>query len=346
MADPLFNTGLRTNANGSIRPFTTAEILAIGLKTAGVKDGSHPTRSLDPGSASIHRDWFCNGTAVKDAIAAILGGVRTTVEANPRLSRLMPMIVPGETNYPAMAIETITGAGGCGKDDDQTVPQYPKLRLRVRHELAFFGLQSDDSVISEQLRYTEVLPSQTEVRYLSLGGMSSSLKYITADAGSPLYGRPIPVSIGRPDQTVKFAFKWWRIPLSAWNNAAPPLFGGVYQRVRGPATFLAPEGSYVGCINKFPFFGRPAGTVLFDGVDEEIVPDLVDGTYCFNIISRFTERVHGWNKIWYQARPGEAVDSGYYYVSRTPIYHDAGDVPDGVSLYNERDLNRLWIVGN
>jgi hypothetical protein len=346
MADPFFNTGLRTNPDGSIRPFTAAEIAAIGLRTFGVKDGAHPTWSLDPGSASAHRDWHCNGNAFKDARALLLGGVRLTEELNPRLSRLMPMAMPGERNYPAMAIESATGTGGCGIDGPDGVPVYPKLHLRVRHELVFFGLQSDDVVISEQLRYTETLPSQTEVRYLSLGGMSSSLKYITADASSALYGRPIPVSIGRPDQTMKFAFKWWRIPLSAWNNAAPPLFGGVYQRARGPATFLAPEGSYVGCVNKLKFFGRPPGTVLFDGVDEEPVPDLVDGNYCFNLIYRFTERASGWNKIWYQARSGEGVDSGYYYVSRTPIYHDAGDVPDGVSLYNERDLNRLWLVGN
>lgn len=337
---------LKTNPDGSLRPFTAAEVAALDLRTTGVRDGQHPTRRLDPLGCQFVRDWFCKWDKADAAVAHLLGGARVYFDAGQgqlRLSRVMPQPVPGHPKFLAVAVESITGANSAGRDDSTGVPAYKDARLAVRHELTFFDTRQDSLGFSEYERYTENLPTTTETVYLTLQG--GLLNYVRPD-GVGIFGAglpaphlvPIPYSIGRPETQAKVGFKWWRIPQAGWGAGKP-----LTTLVRGdPAAGRQP---LIGTVNKVAFQGYAAGTLLLTGVDEEVVPDPVDEDYCYNLTFWFLFKPQTHNYLWYGGLYSDGgVFNGYYLARRGSPWVATGSIPDGVCLFNERDHRLAWEV--
>lgn len=376
--------GFPINADGSLRPFNAAELAAMELKTAGVKDGSNPRMTLGERQNSIRCEWFCKWSQRDNAICALLGGAKY-ICGSATLSRVMPMSVPGYPAFVAVEIESVTGTGGCGKGTD-SIPTYPKARIVVRHELVYYLLEDDAFTITEYDRYVEVMPSTVETNYLTVPGSMITYRVAAPFAAQLPGGNTIPYSIGHPETTSKIGRKWHRVPRAAWENS--PL----QKRVKGgpPGVDAAgnPTGGrgYIGTVNKTPILGRPSGTLLLLGVDEEIVGDAtVDNTndpgmgdYAYNLTYWWLEKTTG-GGLWvasgvssggpnpFGGAPPAREDfghnylyfggvvanppvpsttglAGYYLATKNPEWVANGSIPDGTCLFDERDHNRLFDV--
>jgi len=350
--------------DGGFRPFTSDEVRAFELRTTDVKNGTHPSITLEPtGGASVRRSFVCKWSKRDDVIAYFLGAAGVVAGGGAMsLTRAMPLApLAGMhwANYRAMAFENLEGAGSCGKDDANGVPSYQKARFTVRFEQVFYKPQEDG--VEEYDRYVEIMPSTTETNYLTMPG--SMLKYRTVPGGAAIPNKaPIPFNIGRPESTSKIGFKWWRIPQTAWQISSP-----LYRRVKGdPDTG---KRSCIGTVNKTLFKGRPPGVLLLVGVDEEIVPDLVSGEFCFNLIYQMLEknsgdvlgRGSGWNYLFFAAPPvgGLGVSSNGYYLASSldaiPLagggftddtWQANGSLTPGRYLYDETEFADLFEIGN
>ncbi|HEY2908674.1 MAG TPA: hypothetical protein VGI99_00420, partial [Gemmataceae bacterium] len=178
--------------------------------------------------------------------------------------------------------------------------------------------------------------------------------FITPD-GTPPNNVPIPYGVGRIEAVTKVAYKWHRVPFEAWRPGSP-----LFDRVHGDAAGTSIP--FIGTVNKLPALGYPAGYALFDGVEEEIVPDPVRGflawdlTYHFSIknvvgLSSGSPIGGGHNYLYYPGTTeftggsGVALGAGYYLAAKSKTWFANGSIPDGLSLFNERDHNQLWNVG-
>lgn len=347
-----------TNADGSLFPFTTDQLKALELQTKDIRDGSHPTLELDSKGCSIRRQWFSKWQQRDNAIAAFLGAVSLAGTApNWTLSRVMPQVFPdaGYEQYIALAAESVRGGRSAGKDDSKTIPAYKSAELIMRYEQVFWGL-APDGAVPEYNRYVEQLPSTVETNYLSLPG--SMMTYRTSFVIPPS-GYLIPYGIGRPEVITKIGYRWHRIPYEAWFPGSP-----LYLRVHGDPSNTTKNASgkvvgvpYVGTVTSAAFLGYPSGYALFDGVEEEIVPDPVRGYPCWNLTYKFSiknvlggspdfqEQYGGHNYLYYGGAGADANKLGYYFATKSPIWLANGAIPDGVCLFNERNLLNLFSVG-
>lgn len=347
--------GFPTGSDGTIRQFSAEEIVAMELRTAGVKDGSHPMLEQDFRACTVRRDWFCKWDKLDDAICMILGGAAYYSGASGAgISRVMPMYFPGRPNYLAMGIENIRGAKSCGIDDTNTVPAYTHARFTVRHELVFFNTAEDG--VEEHARYVEILPSTTDVNYLSMPG--SIMQFRSSGGPGPLSpdGIPIPYPIGRPEAVTKMGRKWHRVPKSAWQTTGP-----LYKRVKGDP--VTGERGYVGTVNKNTLFGMPPGTLLFMGVDEEVIPDPTVsvpgglGDYAFSLTYWWLQRTTGGGLLGLEGfghnylfwggtlAAGGALGTGYYLATKLAAWVANGNIADGKCLFDERPHEELYNVG-
>lgn len=349
------------NADGSLRPFTVDEVKALGLYTTEVEQGDHPTYELDSQGCSVRRMWFCDWLQRDNAMAYLLGASKVYGTApNISLSRVMPQSFPGSgwEQYAALALESVKGARSAGKDDSSYLPAYKSAKLNVRHEQVFFGLYPDGEV-PEYNRYVEQLPSTVETSYLSVPG--SMMKYFRAGVLDPPNGVLIPYNVGRPEVLTRISYKWWRVPYEAWRPGSP-----LYLRVHGDPsnlTITPVTGDttgfgkrvgfpYIGCVSSAEMLGYPSGCALFEGVEEEIVPDPVRGFLCWNLTFKFlvkntasAENIDGGhNYIYYGGQAGDSRYAGYYFAAKDKFYYN-GQIPDGVTLFCERNLLNLWNVG-
>lgn len=357
MSWPLTNI----SADGTLIPFTTDQIAALELSTTEVRDGTHPTLRLDSVGCSVNRAWFCKWDQRDNALAYLLGAVNLVgTEPNWTLSRIMPQTFPdaGYEQYIALAAEDVRGARSAGIDDLKQIPAYTSAKLSMRYEQVFWGLGADGT-IAEFNRYVEQLPSTIESAYLTMPG--SMMQFRQSSGGLPPNGYPIPYGIGFPQVLTKIAYKWHRIPFSAWYTGSP-----LYNRVHGDPANQTLNASgryvgipYVGTVSRLAFAGYPAGYVMFDGVEEEIVPDPVDGFPCWNLIYRFTIKncvgvnaltgavIGGGHNYLYYGGVGaiDTIFAGYYLATKNAAWIANGSIRDGTCLFNERDLNNLFKVG-
>ena len=349
-----FNIG----AGGELLPYTAGEIAAMELRTFGVKDGSHPTMSLGQQSTTIRREWLCKWTRLEDAICALLGGAAIYSGGSGfALSRVMPMAVPGFPNCLAMEIENVQGHGSAGINDANGMPAYKYARLMVRHELAYFQQAADSAGVPEYARYVESLPSTTDTNYLTLPG--SMLKYRVQGVAADTFpltpqGYPIPFNVGRTESVKKLSKKWHRVPKSAWQPGSD-----LHSRIHGNPT--TGERGYIGTVNKTPLFGYPAGTLLFMGVDEEMVSDptvIVPGgigDFAFNLTYLWLAKTtggglsgtegFGHNYLYWGGTPGDAILAGYYLATKNSTWLANGSLTDGICLFDEREHADLYNVG-
>lgn len=191
-----------------------------------------------------------------------------------------------------------------------------------------------------------MLPSTTEVVYLSLQG--GVLNYLRSD-GTPLgpnlppHKFPIPNAVGLPEVQTHVGYRWHRVPKTAWG---PNSSSALYNRVKGNVGLgIKP---LVGTVNLTRFLGRDPGTLLFLGVDEDIVPDATapDDGWCWNLTFRFLEKTQGHNNLYYGGTYLTASGvKGYYFAATGDTWYAAGSVPDGICLFNEAEHATLFEVG-
>lgn len=354
------------NADGSLRPFTTDEIKALKLYTADVKEGDHPTFELDSKGCSLRRMWFCDWTMRDKAIAYLLGAVTYYgTSPNYTLSRIMPQVFPdaGYEQYIALAMESVRGARSAGKDDAKYVPAYTSAKLNVRHEQVFWGLGADGAV-PEYNRYVEKLPSTVETSYLTIPGSCMYYRLESAAYVQAPQATLIPYNVGRPEVMTRISYKWHRIPYEMWYPGSP-----LYLRVQGdPSKITSNAGGrivgypYIGTVSRLAFGGYPAGFMLFEGVEEELVPDPVRGFPCWNLTYKFLVKNvvsngprliglggvtlnGGHNYLYYGGIQSDASKAGYYFATKNSTWLANGSIPDGVCLYNERSHENLFNVG-
>lgn len=355
------------SGTGALIPFTVDQVKALGFGTREIRNGDNPTLNLDSQGCSVNRMWFCNWTKRDDAIAYLLGAVSLAgTFPNWTLSRIMPNPFPdpGYEQYIALACVPAKGARSAGKDDARVVPAYKSASLDIRHELVFWGLGADGAV-PEYNRYVEQLPSTTDSSYLTIPGSMMNYRNPTLPFLVPS-GVLIPYSIGRVEVVQKLAYKWHRLPYEAWYPGSP-----LFKRVKGDPSNTtvvpvvgAPAGMgkavglpYVGMVNSVAWNGYPAGTLLFDGVDEEIVPDPVRGFPCWNLTLRFISKQNvgvqgntpigygGHNYLYYGGRQNDSTYSGFYFAVKGDTWYPNGSIADGLCLFNERNLLNLFSVG-
>lgn len=331
-----------TNPDGTIRPFSESEIEDMGIETRGVEDGSHPSYSLDPKGCSIAARYFVVFDQLDAFIAYMLGAARVYTDSSDHVTRLIPQTFPGKPQFAAMAVRTVGHA--FVEDDEGTedaphlpVPTYEKVEVEVQFEQCFFKLTPDiaDNPDLEYDRYVELLPSTTETTYLSLPG--STMKYVTESGAGTPNGIPIPYGVGVPETKTHLAYKWWRVPRSAWDPAALTL---LYKRVHGYEA--GGIRSYVGTVNKTALKGHDAGTLLFEGVEEEVVPDPVEGDFCFNLVYKFSKFGPGHNNLLWAGNTAESSDRGYFQARKTGSFEAVGSITDGKCLFDEREFRDLW----
>lgn len=339
--------GLKFNADGSIRDFTAAEIEAMKIKTVGVRDGSHPTQTRAMNACTITRPFHVSGDPEKldDAIAYFLGGAvqYTNASGARKISRLPPQTYPGKPTFAAVAIESITGAGGPGIDNDDAVPEYPKAKLVVRYEVVPFAIKPDTETTSETQRYVQTIPARSDVLYLTLPG--GTLNYIVdGGSGTPGSGTPrphlipIPFTIGKPETQSVRAFKWWRVPALVWQPSSP-----LFQRVYG--NYEQGEEPWIGTVNSQTLYGIPAGQLLFLGTEEELVTDPLGNALCWHLNHMFLHKPRNHNWMYFNDVSTKSPNaSGYYFAGRGTTYYTTSDLSshDGVALFNSRDHNRLF----
>lgn len=342
--------GLEFNADGSLREFTQEEIDEMEIQTADVRDGTHPTQSRGPLSTAARRPFFFKWEFLERFVAYTLGGaVLWADEASAtitKLSRLKPQTYPGHDQWAAVEIESITGARGAGVDDEDGVPAYPRGKAVVRYEHVFYTLKTDAETTVETERYVHTMPSTTDVSYLNLPG--GVMTYLRQDGTAEDTPRPhlvqIPYSVGFPEPQSVLALKWWRVPRGAWGDPSALL----YQRVYGDIE--AGTKPYIGSLNKTPFLNRPAGHLMFLGVEEELVTDPVGGegdALCWNLTLKWLAKSinHNYRYFWECDPTLLFPENGWYLAGRGNAWFATADTPDDRALFHVREHANLFVVG-
>jgi hypothetical protein len=342
-----------TNADGSLRAYTAAEVAAFELLAVNVRTGAHPTHTREYGQSTIRATYFCNPTYF-DAVCCYLFGAAVTYTAagdgNVHLSRLMPQTYPDYPAFAATKLERAAGHQPVGETDDPAglalpLPEYSRLRLDVLFEHVPFELVPDADVtgFDETQRYLQPLPAKMDTASISYHG--GILRYLRPDGGS---GRPneqqVQGNVGFPEVRGEVARKWVRVPFGAWSAVDPDTGSpsALWTRVYGSGG-AAP---FTGTVNKDSLFGYPAGTLLFLGVDEELKRDQVAQGWCWDLTFKWLFKPRRHNFYYYCDPPSPAAGfadaSGYYFAGRGTTYYAPGSLPAGVALFDEQDHSKLF----
>jgi hypothetical protein len=337
---------LPTNPDGSLRAFTDAEVTAMEIRQANVRDGAHPTHVRRYDASSVTRTFLCKYDEFENFVIHMLGASSVYFDTGlgrDMLTRIIPQTWPGRPYLAATAIESATGFGRPDHDDTDEVPTYPDMKVVVRYEHVPFGLLADADTSFEWRRYTQTLPSTADVSYLNLPG--GIVKYIRPEGVGDPHGIAVPYSIGYPQPSSVIRRKWCRVPEQAW-GAGTELYGRIYGDQE------AGTKPYVGTINSAEFLGYPPGYLLFLGVEEEprLDPTNDEGDYGISWDLTYTwlfkpDAPHNWLRYFDATGTFFPGLNGFYLVGTDSTYYPSSSIPDGYSLFNARDHNKLFWVG-
>src|SRR6185312_398431 len=175
--------GLPLNDDGTCRPFTPAEVVAMGIEIIGIRNGESPIHSRALNASTVQVKYRVLSAAFNsgDFLAYMLGGAAIT--GDNRLSRLMPQTFPGLPQFAATVLNDARGFpvrafGGklfLGQDPIGPIPAYAKMDCEVTFECVPFPMLPDGLTSSELFRYVQKLPASTDANYLTLPG--SVLRY-------------------------------------------------------------------------------------------------------------------------------------------------------------------------
>jgi hypothetical protein len=333
-----------TNENGSLREFTEDEIADMDIESRGVRDGSSPTHVRVVNASSVEYVFFCDYDQFEAFVCYMLGAVVMYDDSgNNRISRLMPQSPPDLDEFAFVRVQSATGHRFDEDDpghDAFPSPTYDKMEVVLVAEHVPFDLKTDEETTTEDERYLQTLPSQAEVQYLGLPG--GTMRYIRESGVGRPNLVPIPYGIGIPEVTAAVSRKWVRIPFLAWQPGSQ-----LFERVYGVAESGTPP--YAASVNKTALLGYQPGTLLFMGVEEELVRDPIGTGFVWNLVLKWMWKDQGHNRFRYQETdPAAAATSGYYFASAPPnsTHYTSATLPDGVAMFNAREHSNLFLVGD
>lgn len=199
----------------------------------------------------------------------------------------------------------------------------------------------DDATVAgnELLRYVSIGDPKASVEYLGLPG--GTIKYFRASGTDLPHNTGVAFNIGKVLPIVEFVVTWHKVPYDIYDPSglilsAPSAW---QKRIYGdPATPSAKP--FIGTVNKTTFLNYPAGSLLLANV-QPIRRFNNIGQSEWDIEFTLAFDTNKWNHKYYSSI--DATHEGYQYVGRTQYYAD-GSVPDGQSIYNEREFADLFKV--
>ena len=338
-----------TNPDGSIRPFTSDEIAAIGIESYGIRQGEHPTHSREVDASTIETQYLINGDPFgSDAnferfVAYMLGASTTYIDTGTgrmQISRLMPQTWPGKPQFAAVKIPRAIGHKFLNDDvtsETYPIPTYDKRKVTVIYQHMPFALIDDTHTTAEYLRYTQTMPAQHEVSYLNLPG--GVMRFFKNGGGGPS-DKPIPYSVGFPVPMSTITRKWIRVPFEAWGDqSTAALYGRVY------GNYETGEKPYTGTVNNATFLNYPPGYMLYLGVEEELQLDPLGDSLCWNLSHKWLIShlaPHTW-KYYFSVVAADAGNNGWYFTAKDGSgFFTTATLPDDTALFNARDHSDLF----
>ncbi len=255
---------------------------------------------------------------------------------------------------------------------DQSVgSSYKKLDFEVQYERPMYDLRedADTSINEEYKRYVDFLEPRPATEVQTLPG--HTLSYVLAPgqaapavftSGSPpatAASLPIPGTVPLIQTLRDIPVVWKRLPADFYSFFDP---GPAVRRLTGDPAASPPVRPYVGTVNKTAFGPYPAGSLLVhdwkpvrrpapfvqyapvEGGGYRWVSPAVewDVEYTF----RYRPSLHNFVFLNDLRASGSSAPlrAGYYYASRSKTYYAPGSVPDGDSLFCEREFRDLFKV--
>lgn len=246
-----------------------------------------------------------------------------------------------------------------------TLAEYESAIVEVEYTHPRYNIAGDGEFIARGLQYeyqcyTEMLDPSASADYVTLPGMA--LKYAAEDLLRP-HGITIPYGVGKVLPLEEFTLVWHRIPYEVYQDGGLDgacrsalhrrIYGDVGETTCNSGSGLATGSNpYLGTVNRFPIFGRPAETLLFTGVQPVRRFGPIPTTWEWDLHYTFSFDPFRWNWKYYHDLGGPK--SGWYFASKSgtvpPIVVDPDfgpyyDTPDDDALYNTRNHADLFMIG-
>lgn len=209
-------------------------------------------------------------------------------------------------------------------------------------------------------RYTERMDAEGTAEFLQLPGMV--LKFTQPDAErNKAHGVAIPYGAGKIFPGQEFTMVWRRVPYEVYQDG--DIDGtersDLHVRIFGDPYAEEPIKPYLGTINRFPLFGYPAFTLLFERMREVRRPGPIPTTWEWDLYYTFRYNPFRWDWLYFYDTKKEIVGpvtpsaSGFNLVTERgtypetathPAYGDYLDIQDEDSLYNTRAHQNLWVT--
>lgn len=338
------------------------------VREGGARDQSSPTDTYEMNNSTSRRKYYVKWAKRYDFIAYMLGySILWNDSGTTRISRLLPRKDPDATALIATKVTqlkgfqwksnlittTTLGSAGFATDpsrnfghtgyqwSDGQASTYTDADIEILFEHPDYFMVEDSTVYAAD-------PYGELGRYVAPGDYDGSSEYLTLPGGmmkyavsggtpSPPHNQVIPFNNGKVLSQEKFQLIWKRLPYDIWSSTSD-LFVFVY----GDGGSNVPA---VGRINKTTFYGRPAGTVLFESVKPILMRDPRGDFFEWQLTYNFTFNPYGWNNLYYYVKGG--TNAGFYYATSeesggAAVYRAPGSVPDNQALYNETELNKLF----
>lgn len=350
-------------------PYPTPEVSLFD--ELGIEEGTSPRFSLVSGQPQITRTWRTLEIESDAALTLLAGDVKLPSVLNGKLERWNPHKCPryrpvdwqfenhlppnpDNTGFYCTGIPSITNQKWMAEENDGGPdPPVDVARTNISnvwkhhhieavYERPVYEVKPEAEITWEFERYVSEGESQLSADIVSLPG-GTIFYYKQPPLGNgpdPVDGRPIPFNFGKVFPTTILNFTWHRIP-SDWYKPGTPL----YRRIYGTST----SDSFVGTVNKKELFGRPPGTLLFNGVTpERRISPL--GRIEWNLTFSFGFDAHHWLKKWFFDTGGSSA-TGYYLAMVRGATYPAGpniydNIADNTCLYNVRDHRELFWVAD
>jgi len=338
-----------TNANGSIRAFTQAEIDEIEIETLGIEDGSSPRKTRRVGGSTEEYEFLIKAALFDRFCAYMLGAAKIYDPDDPgtgeseKISRLLPQSPPDLPKFIFVEVTDTSGHKFEVDDNDSTdypSPTYERMKVKLLAQHIMFDASRLDNTGAEYLRYVQTLPSQVETSYLNLQG--GSMTYYKNGGGGPT-GKAIPYGIGFPVPESIITRKWWRVPIEGWGEGTP-----LFDRVHGDVETGAGTKPYLNSLNSVALFGYQPGYLQFLGVEEELAQDPLGDDLCWNLTLKWKAShlaPHTW-KYYFSTVAADAANNGWYFTAKSnATYYPTATLPDDTALFNVRDHRLLFQVG-
>ncbi|HEX4606919.1 MAG TPA: hypothetical protein VH092_01815, partial [Urbifossiella sp.] len=212
-----------------LTPYTQDQIDGFHIFELGVRDGSSPTLNLDVAGSTAEREFLCDWGSRYDVIRYFLGDASDFVDTGvTKLSRLLPQLLPGRTDFIATKVSRVTGhqwsdfdidpddaeEDGSYRFADSTVNRFSCAKLVVQYEKLLWAIKADDAIETELDRFVQQMPGQSTADYLTVpASCQQFFDPAGVSRGNPVgHLEPVPYGVGLTETTYRFSLVWWKVP--------------------------------------------------------------------------------------------------------------------------------------